>query len=152
IRAGQEENPELRDMTRRFWVSVVLTAPLLALAMGSMFWPRASDGTFLIGVGDHYIIKLSSVLPWFEFLLASPAVLWAGWPFFQRFWTSLINRSPNMFTLIGLGTGVAYGYSVVATVAPGSFPESLRAMGGYPDVYFEASAAITTLVLLGQVM
>jgi len=97
-------------------------------------------------------------LPWFEFLLATPVVLWCGLPFFQRFWTSLINRSPNMFTLIGLGTGVAYVYSVVATVAPGIFPPSLRAargmtgMTGCPDVYFEAAAAITTLVLLGQVM
>ena len=84
--------------------------------------------------------------------LATPVVLWCGLPFFQRFWTSLVNRSPNMFTLIGLGTGVAYGYSVVATIAPQIFPASLRRMGGYPDVYFEAAAAITTLVLLGQVM
>ncbi len=91
-------------------------------------------------------------LAWLEFALATPVVLWCGLPFFQRFWTSLVNRSPNMFTLIGLGTGVAYGYSVVATLAPRIFPESLRGMGGYPDVYFEAAAAITTLVLLGQVM
>ena len=95
-------------------------------------------------------------LPWLEFILATPVVLWAGWPFFQRFWTSLVNRSPNMFTLIGMGTGVAYAYSVIATLFPRIFPESLRAgsgnMSGYPDVYFEAAAAITTLVLLGQVM
>ena len=91
-------------------------------------------------------------MPWLEFALATPVVLWCGLPFFQRFWTSLVNRSPNMFTLIGLGTGVAYVYSVVATLAPGIFPDSLRRMGGYPDVYFEAAAAITTLVLLGQVM
>jgi len=91
-------------------------------------------------------------LPWLELVLATPVVLWCGLPFFQRFWSSLVNRSPNMFTLIGLGTGVAYAYSVVATVAPSVFPESLRKMGGYPDVYFEAAAAITTLVLLGQVM
>jgi Cu+-exporting ATPase len=91
-------------------------------------------------------------LPWLELVLATPVVLWGGWPFFQRFWTSLINRSPNMFTLIGMGTGVAYGYSVIATLAPQIFPDSLRSMGGYPDVYFEAAAAITTLVLLGQVM
>ena len=91
-------------------------------------------------------------LPLVELLLATPVVLWGGWPFFQRFWTSLINRSPNMFTLIGLGTGVAYVYSVIATLAPQIFPASLRRMGGYPDVYFEAAAAITTLVLLGQVM
>src|SRR5713226_8401114 len=91
-------------------------------------------------------------LPWAKFLLATPVVLWGGWPFFQRFWTSLANRSPNMFTLIGMGTGVAFAYSVIATVAPQLFPPSLRSMDGYPDVYFEAAAAITTLVLLGQVM
>ena len=89
---------------------------------------------------------------WIEFALSTPVVLWCGLPFFQRFWTSLVNRSPNMFTLIGLGTGVAYVYSVVATVAPQIFPESLREMNGHPDVYFEAAAAITALVLLGQVM
>ena len=141
VTATQEENPELRGMTRRFWISVVLTAPLLVIAMASMIWPHA----FM------QILK-GPRLPWLEFILATPVVLWGGLPFFQRFWTSLVNRSPNMFTLIGLGTGVAYGYSVVATVAPGIFPASLRRMGGYPDVYFEAAAAITTLVLLGQVM
>jgi Cu+-exporting ATPase len=91
-------------------------------------------------------------LVWIEFALATPVVLWCGWPFFQRFWTSIVNRSPNMFTLIGLGTGVAYVYSVVALIAPQVFPESLLTMSGYPDVYFEAAAAITALVLLGQVM
>jgi Cu+-exporting ATPase len=91
-------------------------------------------------------------LPRVEFALATPVVVWGGWPFFQRFWRSLVNRSPNMFTLIGMGTGVAYGYSVVATLAPQIFPESLRGMTGYPDVYFEAAAAITTLALLGQVV
>ena len=141
VTAVQEENPELRDMTRRFWVGVALTAPLLAIAMGSMIWPH---GFMQALAGPR--------LPWLELLIASPVVLWCGLPFFQRFWTSVVNRSPNMFTLIGLGTGVAYGYSVVATVAPGIFPGSLRRMGGYPDVYFEAAAAITTLVLLGQVM
>ena len=89
---------------------------------------------------------------WLEFVLATPVVLWCGRPFFQRFWTSLVNRSANMFTLIGLGIGVAYLYSVVATLAPQIFPDFLRKMGGYPDVYFEAAAAITALVLLGQVM
>ena len=141
VTAAQEENPELRDMTRRFWISVILTAPLLAIAMGSMIWP-----------GEFMPILHGSRLPWFEFILATPVVLWCGLPFFQRFWTSLVKRSPNMFTLIGLGTGVAYVYSVVATVDPGIFPQSLRRMGGYPDVYFEAAAAITALVLLGQVM
>ncbi len=141
VTVAPEENPELRDMTRRFWISVALTAPLMAIAMAAMFW-EMSLHRFLPG----------AALPWFELALATPVVLWGGWPFFQRFWTSLVNRSPNMFTLIGMGTGVAYGYSVIATVAPQIFPESLRGMGGYPDVYFEAAAAITTLVLLGQDM
>jgi Cu+-exporting ATPase len=141
VSAAAEENPELRDMTRRFWISLALTVPLMAIAMAVMLWPMSLHG-----------VLPSAALPWLELALASPVVLWAGWPFFQRFWTSLVNRSPNMFTLIGMGTGVAYGYSVIATVAPQIFPESLRTMGGYPDVYFEAAAAITTLVLLGQVM
>ena len=138
VTARAEENPELRDMSRRFWISVILTAPLLAIAMGSMIW--------------HEVLGQARNLVWIEFVLSSPVVLWCGLPFFQRFWTSLINRSPNMFTLIGLGTGVAYLYSVVATVAPQVFPGSLRVMNGYPDVYFEAAAAITALVLLGQVL
>ena len=160
VPVAQEENPELRDMSRRFWISLMLTTPLLAIAMGSMIWP------------DEFMqILHGSRLPWFELILATPVVLWCGLPFFQRFWTSLVNRSPNMFTLIGLGTGVAYSYSVIATIAPQIFPASLRhmsdgyggvatsgssgmppTMGGYPDVYFEAAAAITALVLLGQVM
>jgi P-type Cu+ transporter len=138
VTAAFDENPELRDMSRRFWISLVLTVPLLAITMGSMIW--------------HGLIGESRNLVWIEFALSTPVVLWCGLPFFQRFWTSLVNRRPNMFTLIGLGTGVAYLYSVVATVAPQLFPESLRAMNGYPDVYFEAAAAITALVLLGQVM
>jgi P-type Cu+ transporter len=139
-----EENPELRDMTRRFWIAVALTLPLLLIAMASMFgyWLRL----------DLNLNGVPLNLTWLEFILATPVVLWAGWPFFQRFWTSLVNRSPNMFTLIGMGTGVAYAYSVIATLFPRIFPESLRGMSGYPDVYFEAAAAITTLVLLGQVM
>jgi Cu+-exporting ATPase len=141
--AAREENPELRDMTRRFWVGVVLTVPLFAIAMASMFWPHAFT---------RALNGLPLSLPWLEFGLSTPVVLWCGVSFFERFWMSLINRSPNMFTLIGLGTGVAYIFSVVATVAPRIFPESLRGMGGYPDVYFEAAAAIITLVLLGQVM
>ena len=143
VTATEEENPELRDMTRRFRVGVILTAPLLAIAMSGMLLPH---------IDSMNVSRPPFNLQWFEFLLATPVVLWCGLPFFQRFWTSLVNRSPNMFTLIGLGTGVAYTYSVVATVAPQIFPESLRRMGGYPDVYFEAAAAITTLVLLGQVM
>ena len=138
VSAAQEDNPELRDMSRRFWISVVLTAPLLTIAMGAMIW--------------HDLLGESHRLVWIELALSTPVVLWCGLPLFQRFWTSIINRSPNMFTLIGLGTGVAYIYSVVATVSPQIFPESLRGMSGYPDVYFEAAAAITALVLLGQVM
>ncbi len=157
VASAIEGNPELHDMTRRFWISLVLTAPLLAIAMVSMLWPHWFMGGLDIQIRDRYLFKpWSSILPWLELALATPVVLWGGLPFFQRFWTSLVNRSPNMFTLIGMGTGVAYGYSVIATLAPEIFPESLRAgsgnMGGYPDVYFEAAAAITTLVLLGQVM
>jgi len=144
VTTAQEDNPELRDMTRRFWISVVLTIPLLAIAMLGMFGYRLHLDLNLEGVPIN--------LPWVEFVLATPVVLGCGLPFFQRFWTSLVNRSPNMFTLIGLGTGAAYAYSVVATIAPGIFPESLRRMDGYPDLYFEAAAAITALVLLGQVM
>jgi Cu+-exporting ATPase len=145
VTAAPEENPELRDMTRRFWVGVVLTAPLLAIAMGSMIWPQDFMSAWSVA-GRR--LNLS----WLEFALATPVVLWCGLPFFQRFWTSLVNRSPNMFTLIGLGAGVAYIYSLVAILTPQIFPASLRRMDGYPDVYFEAAAAITTLVLLGQVM
>ena len=144
VAAAPEENPELCDMTRRFWLGVVLTAPLLVIAMASMLWHGFT--------GELTVNDFKINLAWLELVLATPVVLWCGLPFFQRFWTSLVNRSPNMFTLIGLGTGVAYVYSVVATIAPGIFPASLRGMGGYPDVYFEAAAAITTLVLLGQVM
>jgi len=148
VTASADENPELRDMSRRFWVSLALTAPLMAIAMASMLGYKLSVDLDI----NHVLINS----PRLELALATPVVLWCGWPFFQRFWTSLINRSPNMFTLIGMGTGVAYSYSVIATLAPQIFPESLRAgsgsMSGYPDVYFEAAAAITTLVLLGQVL
>ena len=137
----EEENPELRDMTRRFWVSLALTAPLLAVAMGSMLSPRRFMGP-----------PWKWGLPWLELLLATPVVLWGGGPFFQRGWTSVVNRSTNMFTLIAMGTGVAYAFSVVATLFPGIFPASFRSMGDRPDVYFEAAAAIVTLVLLGQVL
>jgi len=150
---AKEENPELRDMTRRFWISVILTLPLLAIAMASMIRPQFFAAALFVGKGDQYFVTPRSILPWLEFVLATPVVLWCGLPFFRRFWTSILNRSPNMFTLIGLGTGVAYVYSVIATVAPRIFPASLRGMGGGPpDVYFEAAAAITALVLLGQVM
>jgi Cu+-exporting ATPase len=141
VTLSEEENPELRDMTRRFWVSTVSTVPLLAIAMGSMLSPHS----FMSGVWREG-------LPWLELLLATPVVLWGGWPFFQRGWASVVNRSTNMFTLIAMGTGVAYLYSVVATLFPGIFLVSFRSMGDRPDVYFEAAAAIVTLVLLGQVL
>src|SRR5438874_404437 len=136
-----EENPELRDMTRRFWISLALTVPLLGIAMADM----------LPGMPVQHALP-GGWLPWIELLLATPVVLWGGWPFFQRGWGSVVNRSTNMFTLIALGTGAAYVYSVAATLTPGFFPASFREMDGMPAVYFEAAAAITTLVLLGQVL
>ena len=141
VTAAAEENPELRDMTRRFWISLALTAPLLILAMIDM----------LPGMPVQHALP-GGWLPWIELLLATPVVLWGGWPFFQRGWASIVNRSTNMFTLIAMGTGVAYVYSVIATLFPQIFPASFRTMGDRPDVYFEAAAAITTLVLLGQVL
>jgi Cu+-exporting ATPase len=141
VTAKEEENPELRDMTRRFWVCVALTVPLLGIAMGDM----------LPGMPVKSALPLGR-LEWLELILATPVVLWGGWPFFQRGWASIVNRSTNMFTLIAMGTGVAYVYSVVATLLPGLFPPAFREMDGRPAVYFEAAAAITTLVLLGQVM
>ncbi len=149
----EEENPELRDMTRRFWISLALTVPLLAIAMGSMLLPRWFMVSIFVERGDNAVVTpWSSLLPWIELILATPVVLWGGWPFFQRGWASVVNRSTNMFTLIAMGTGVAYLYSVVATLFPQIFPASFRSMGDRPDVYFEAAAAIVTLVLLGQVL
>jgi P-type Cu+ transporter len=127
-------------MRRRFWVGVALTLPLLVIAMGDL-------------VGLHFDRFVSPrALSWLELALASPVLLWGGWPFFVRGWQSVVNRSLNMFTLIGLGVAVAYVYSLVATLAPGLFPASFRDMGGGVPVYFEAAAVITTLVLLGQVL
>jgi Cu+-exporting ATPase len=137
----EEENPELADMTRRFWVGLALTAPLLLVAMVDM----------LAGMPVQRALP-EGWLSWIELVLATPVVLWGGWPFFQRGWMSIVNRSANMFTLIAMGTGVAYVYSLVATVVPQIFPPAFRGMSGRPDVYFEAAAGITTLVLLGQVM
>jgi Cu+-exporting ATPase len=137
----EEENPELREMTRRFWISLVLTVPLLAIAMVDM----------LPGMPVEHALP-GAWLPWIELLLATPVVLWGGWPFFQRGWASIVNRSTNMFTLIAMGTGVAYLFSLTATVFPGVFPASVRDRSGAPPVYFEAAAAIVTLVLLGQVL
>jgi P-type Cu+ transporter len=135
--AEVEADPEYDSMRLRFWVSAAFSAPLLVLAM----------------FGESLGLHISpSVLHWIEFVLATPVVLWGGSPFFQRFWASLVNRSPNMFTLIGLGTGAAYVDSVVATLFPEIFPASFRDMHGAVPVYFEAAAIITTLVLLGQVL
>ena len=141
VEAEEPENPELADMTRRFWVSAVLTAPLVALVMGRHLVGGAVEALMASGAG-----------PWIELGLATPVVLWGGWPFFVRARQSLVHRSLNMFTLIGLGVAVSYVYSVVATVAPGSFPASFREEGGRVGVYFEAAAVIVTLVLLGQVL
>jgi P-type Cu+ transporter len=134
----ERPNPALIAMSRRFWMSAALSLPLLLLAMGTELF-----GWRLLSMRD---------LVWAQLGLATPVVLWGGWPFFDRFWASWKTRSPNMFTLIGLGVGVAYGYSVVAALAPRLFPPSLRTMGGLVPVYFEAAAVITTLVLLGQVL
>ncbi|WP_461582006.1 heavy metal translocating P-type ATPase, partial [Thiobacillus sp.] len=139
--AAEEDNAELRDMTRRFWVSTALAIPVLFSAMGAEFWPET--------VAE---IVQPRMRQWLELLLATPVVLWGGWPFFVRGWHSLVTRNLNMFTLIGLGVGVAWGYSMVAALAPGFFPRAVfNAMGVVP-VYFEAAAVITALVLLGQVL
>jgi Cu+-exporting ATPase len=133
---GEPENPELRDMTRRFWVAAALSVPLLAIAMGG-----------------HAVAMLSPrAMAWLQLALATPAVLWGGWPFFQRGWASLQNRSLNMFTLIALGSGVAYLYSVVAAITPGIFPASFRGPDGAVPLYFEAASVIVALVLVGQVL
>jgi len=137
VLADVEADPEYDSMRLRFWVSATLSAPLLVLAM------------FGESLGLHVA---PSILHWIELALATPVVLWGGWPFFERFWASLVNRSPNMFTLIGLGTGAAYLDSVLATLFPQLFPASFRDMYGAAPVYFEAAAIITTLVLLGQVL
>ena len=137
VQAHEEPNPELASMTRRFWISVALAAPLLTLAMGGSIW-RAWVPPLLAG--------------WIELVLASPVVLWGGWPFFERGWASIRNRSLNMFTLIALGTGTAYVYSLVATIFPGIFPAQFRDASGALPIYFEAAATITALVLLGQVL
>ncbi|MBY0497556.1 MAG: copper-translocating P-type ATPase [Cyanobacteria bacterium] len=141
VSAEEEENAELRDMTRRFWVSTVLTVPLVLIAMGDYLPGRPFDQ-----------LMASGPMGWLELALATPVVLWGGWPFFVRGWQSIVNRSLNMFTLIALGVGVAYLYSVVATVFPSIFPASFRDDDGYVAVYFEAAAVIVTLVLLGQVL
>jgi Cu+-exporting ATPase len=139
VLADEEPSGELVDMTRRFWVALAFSLPLVLLSMGQMAWGHA----FPLAPGTEALVELA---------LATPVCLWAAWPFFERAAQSVRNLSPNMFTLIGLGVAVSYGYSVVAALAPGWFPASLRGHGGRPSVYFEAAGVIVTLVLLGQVL
>ncbi|MGE0421602.1 MAG: heavy metal translocating P-type ATPase [Reyranellaceae bacterium] len=140
VTADSGPNHELLDMTRRFWIALALAAPVFALEMGGHLVPAL-----------HHLVP-PSVSIWIQFALATPVVLWAGWPFFVRGWLSLRTRNLNMFTLIAIGTGVAWLYSVVATLAPGAFPAAFRDSTGGVAVYFEAAAVITVLVLLGQVL
>jgi len=138
--AAEEENPELRDHTRRFWVSAVLSIPLLFIGMAPML---GFDDPLGLGAGARGYVEL---------VLATPVVLWGGWPFFHKFWLSLEYRSPNMYTLIGLGVGLAYLYSLAAVLAPGMFPPEMREHGGSVGTYFEAAAVIVTLLMLGEVL
>lgn len=140
VSADAGPSAELIDMTRRFWVGLALALPVFLLEMGGHLFPAL-----------HHLVP-AGVSTWIQFGLATPVVLWAGWPFFERGWASLRTRNLNMFTLIAMGTGVAWGYSVTATVAPGIFPAAFRAADGSVAVYFEAAAVITVLVLLGQVL
>src|SRR3984893_87728 len=137
----EEDDSEYRSMLLRFWIGALLTIPVLLLATSKML----------------PFLKLENLLSdqnsrWIQFILSTPIVLWAGWPFFERAWASVVHRSLNMFSLIALGTGAAYLYSLFATFAPGMFPAGFHGMGGTVAVYFEAAAVITVLVLLGQVL
>jgi Cu+-exporting ATPase len=138
---AEEDTSELDDMNRRFWICLALALPVFLLAMSEMIPGQPVQHA----IGHRLVV-------WLQFALAAPVVLWGGWPFFVRGWNSIVNRSPNMFTLIAIGTGAAFGYSVMATVFPNIFPDSFRGHGGQVAVYFEAAAVITTLVLLGQVL
>ncbi|HSG30484.1 MAG TPA: copper-translocating P-type ATPase [Thermodesulfobacteriota bacterium] len=137
----EEENEELKDMSRRFWVSVILSVPIVIIAMSHL-------------IQSDYLKNLfaSKVFQYVELVLATPVVLWCGWPFFVRAYKSVVNKSLNMFTLIGLGVAVAYIYSLIAALFPEIFPPSFRGLGGKVGVYFEAAAVIVTLILLGQVL
>src|SRR6202012_5208804 len=132
-------NPELADMTRRFWIGAALSLPPVALEMGGHL------------AGGHGLIN-PTLSNWIQLAFATPVVLWAGWPFFVRGWQSLVTRNLNMFTLIAIGTGVAYLYSLIGTMVPQIFPPGFRSHGGAVAVYFESAAVITVLVLLGQVL
>ncbi len=137
VTVEEEENPELQQMSHRFWISLALTIPVLVLGMAPGYFAK--------------VVSLHAI-NWIEFALATPVVLWGGAPFFQRGWASLVNHSLNMFSLIALGTGTAYLYSVAAVLFPGAFPATFRMASGEVPTYFEAAAGITTLVLLGQVL
>jgi Cu+-exporting ATPase len=139
--SAEEDNHELKDMSRRFWAALFLTSPVFILTMSEMI-----PGARLQSLIPHGFIN------WFQLALTTPVILWAGWPFFQRGWQSIVNKSLNMFTLISIGTGVAYVYSVIATFIPQIFPDELKGHSGEVLVYFEAAAVITALVLLGQVL
>jgi Cu+-exporting ATPase len=134
---AEDHNPELAEMSRRFWISLFLTIPVFALSMSDAF------GFHIMGMRG---------VQWVQFALANPVVLWGGWPFFVRGWRSILHRSLNMFTLIAIGSGVAFAFSVIVTIAPAILPPSLHGRAGEVPVYFEAAAVITTLVLLGQVL
>jgi Cu+-exporting ATPase len=136
----EQDDSELRSMQLRFWVGAGLSLPLLALSMGGM------------AAGSPLHNLPAGWMEWLQLVLATPVVLWGGWPFFQRGWASLVNRHLNMFTLIAMGTGAAYFFSLIATLVPGIFPQSFLGHGGRPEVYFESAAIIVTLVLLGQVL
>jgi Cu+-exporting ATPase len=140
VTADTGPSPELRDMSRRFWIGLVLASPVLVLEMGGHIFPSL-----------HHLVPMR-ISTWIQLVLATPVVLWAGWPFFERGWASLRSRNLNMFTLIAMGTGVAWAYSVVAALAPGIFPPAFRGADGGVAIYFEAAAVITVLVLLGQVL
>jgi Cu+-exporting ATPase len=141
VTAEASPNHELLDMTRRFWIGLALSLPVLVLEMGGHVpW-----------LGLHHIVS-ERLSTWIQFALSTPVVLWAGWPFFKRAWASVVNRSLNMFSLIALGTGAAYLYSLVAAFEPNLFPAGFRGMDNAVAVYFEAAAVITVLVLLGQVL
>ena len=141
VSLAEEENKELKDMRRRFWVSALLTFPALVIGMSEL----------IPGAPLQRLIP-PTITAWIQLVITTPVILWGGWPFFERLWQSILNRSPNMFTLIGLGVGVAYGYSLVATIFPDIFPHSFRGHGDSVPVYYEVAAVITTLVLLGQVL
>jgi len=141
VTAEAVPNEELADMSRRFWIGLVLAAPVFLLEMGG----------HIPALGLHELVPVQASI-WIQFALSTPVVLWAGWPFFQRGWASMRSGHLNMFTLIALGTGAAYLYSLVATFAPAIFPAGFRGMDGTVAVYYEAAAVITVLVLLGQVL